>query len=253
MEINHEIDRILFERSYKNGYVPPPTQRMLIISERLCGTLNNIVCFSGLPKSGKSTFLSAAIASAFVPYSLLGIATHLPPKRKGLLLMDTESSEDDFYKQVGRVKKLIGKDDMPKTFHAFMLRDRNAMEIKAYTEYYLQQHPEISICYIDGMLDLLMNYNDESEGKATIDWLKRITAQYNILLVGVIHLGKKDNNTLGHFGSAIDRYCQSVLEVVKDSKQQPVLHTLKSKFMRSDGEIEPITVMNNNGHFEQVF
>jgi hypothetical protein len=253
MEINHEIDRILFDRSYKNGYVPPPTQKMLVISDRLTGTLNNIVCFSGLPKSGKSSFLSAAIASAFVPYSIFGIATHLPPKRKGLLLMDTESSEDDFYRQIGRIKKQIGKDEMPKTFHAFMLRDRTAIEIKEYTEYYLQLHPEISICYVDGMLDLLMNYNDERESKGTIDWLKRITAQYKILLVGVVHTGKKDNHTLGHFGSMIDRYCQSVLVVEKDEKQVPTLHTLKSKLMRSDANIEPITLLNNNGYFEQVF
>lgn len=253
MQINHEIDRILYERSYRNGYVPPPQHKVLVVNDRLVGTLNNMVVFSGLPKSGKSSFLSAAIASAFVPYSIFNIATHLPPKRKGLLLMDTESSEDDFYKQVQRIKTCIGKDEMPKTFHAFMLRDRVAVEIKEYIEYYLQLHPEISIVYIDGMLDLLMNYNDERESKGVIDWLKRITAQYKVLLVGVVHTGKKDNHTLGHFGSMIDRYCQSVLVVEKDEKEVPTLHTLKSKLMRSDANIEPITLQNNNGVFTQIY
>jgi hypothetical protein len=252
MEINNEIDKILFDRSYRNGYTPPPVQKMLVINERLCGSQSNIVVFSGLPKSGKSSFLSAAIASAFVPYSIFNIATHLPPKRKGLLLMDTESSEDDFYRQMQRIKSHIGKDELPKTFHGFMLRDRVANEIKEYTEYYLSIHPEISIVYVDGLLDTLMNYNDERESKGNIDWLKRITATYKILLVGVVHTGKKDNHTLGHFGSMVDRYCQSVMVVEKDEKEVPPLHTLKSKLMRSDGNIEPITLQNNNGYFVQI-
>lgn len=253
MEINHDIDRILYDRSYKNGYSPPPAQKMLIINDRLCGCESGIVVFSGLPKAGKSSFLSAAIASAFVPYSIFSIATHLPPKRKHLLLMDTESTEHDFYRQIDRVKKHLGKAEMPKTFHGFMLRDRVANEIKEYTEYYLQLHPEISIVYIDGMLDLLFNYNDVEEGKLLIDWLKRITAQYKILCVGVVHTGKNDGNTLGHFGSMIDRYCESVLLVEKDKKAVPALHTLSSKFMRSDAAIEPITLQNNNGVFTQIY
>jgi hypothetical protein len=253
MEINHVIDKILHDRQYKNGYQPPATQRMFVIGDRTVGTMNNIIVFSGLPKTGKSSFLSAAIASAFLPYSVYTISTHLPDKRKGVLLIDTESSEDDFYKQVGRIKTSIGKDKMPNNFHAFMLRDCNASEIKEYTEYYLQLHPEISIVYIDGFLDLLMNYNDERESKQIIDWLKRITKQYNILCVGVVHTGKKDNHTLGHFGSMIDRYCQSVLLVEKDDKKQLPLHELKAKLMRSDCNFDPVVLENNKGVFTQIF
>lgn len=252
MEINHEIDKILHDRQYRNGYTPPPVQKMLTIDGRTVGTMHNIVAFTGLPKSGKSAFLSAAIASAFVPYSIFSIATHLPDKRKGLLLMDTESSEDDFYRQVGRIKTNLGRDKMPKEFHAFMLRDRNAAEIKEYVEYYLQLHPEISIVYIDGLLDLLLNYNDERESKQVIDWLKKITAVFHILVVGVVHTGKKDNHTLGHFGSMIDRYCQSVMVVEKDDKQVPNIHSLKSKLMRSDGAFDPVVLQNNNGVFSEV-
>jgi len=253
MESNPVIDQILEARKYRNGYEPPPAQKMLTIDGRTVGTLHNFIAFTGLPKAGKSVFLSAAIASAFLPYSVFSIGTFLPKDRKGLLLMDTESSEDDFYKQMARIKKNVGRDKLPKEFHAFMLRDRVANEIKEYIEYYLQIHPEISIVYIDGMLDLLMNYNDERESKSVIDWLKRITAEYGILLVGVVHTGKKDNHTLGHFGSMIDRYCQSVLIIEKDEKKQPNEHTLKPKLMRSDGHFMGVVVQNNNGIFEQLF
>lgn len=253
MEQNPVIDKILAERAYRSGYEPPPAKKMFTIEDRTVGTMNNFLSFTGLPKSGKSVFLSAAIASAFVPYSIYSIATFLPDKRKGLLLMDTESSEDDFYKQMARIRKNIGREPPKKDFHAFMMRDRVANEIREYTEYYLQIHPEISIVYIDGMLDILTNYNDERESKSVIDWLKSLTTKYNILLIGVVHTGKKDNHTLGHFGSMMDRYCQSVLIVEKDEKQVPNLHTLKPKMMRSDGHFNHVVLSNNNGTFEQVF
>lgn len=253
MEFNPVIDKILADRAYRAGYQPPPAQKMFTIEDRTVGTMQNFISFTGLPKAGKSVFLSAAIASAFVPYSIFSIATFLPKDRKGLLLMDTESSEDDFYKQIARIRKNIGREPPKKDFHAFRLRDRVGTEIREYLEYYLQIHPEISIVYVDGMLDLLLDYNDVKEGRLLIDWLKRVTEQYNILLIGVVHVGKKDNHTLGHFGSMVDRYCQSVLLVEKDDKQTPNIHTLKPKMMRADGHFLGVSLANNNGTFEQIF
>ena len=68
------------------------------------------------------------------------------------------------------------------------------------------------------MLDLIHNFNDEVESKMLIEWLKFLTNEYNVLIIGVVHLGKRDNHTLGHFGSMVDRYAQSVVEVVKDKE-----------------------------------
>jgi hypothetical protein len=253
MEQNAVIDEILAARAYRNGYQPPPAQKIMTIDGRTVGTKSNFIAFTGLPKAGKSVFLSGAISSAFVPYSVYSIATFLEKGRNHLLLMDTESSEDDFYKQMDRIKRNIGRPDLPREFHGFMLRDRVANEIKEYIEYYLSIHPEIGIVYVDGMLDLISNYNDEREAKTMTDWLKRITKQYDILLVGVVHTGKKDNNTLGHFGSAVDRYCQSVLIIEKDDKKQPNEHSLKPKLMRADGHFVGVVLQNNNGIFEQIF
>lgn len=250
MKINNAIDEALYKRQYKGDYTPGAEQKIMCIGGRVVATLQNIVCFTGLPKAGKSSFLSAAVASCFLPFSVFGINTILPNKRKSICYIDTESSEYDFYKGVDRVKNLLGRDEMPKQFHGFATRDLSPVEIKEYSEYYLSLHPEISVLYFDGLLDLLLNYNDEVESRLLINWLKRITAQYNILIVGVVHTGKKDNNTLGHFGSMVDRYCQSVLVVEKDQKKNTF--ELKPKFMRSDADFEPIVLANNNGTFTQI-
>jgi hypothetical protein len=119
-----------------------------------------------------------------------------------------------------------------------------------YTEYFLSIHPEISILYLDGLLDLIIDYNDVRESRQVINWLKKITAVYKILIVGVIHTGKKENNTLGHFGSMIDRYCQSVLRVEKDEKENT--YELKAKYLRSAADFDPVILSQVNGVIEQV-
>jgi hypothetical protein len=250
MLINHEIDEELFKRSYSNTYTPEKEQKILQIGGRVIGTLGNLCVFSGMPKAGKSTFLNACMAGAFVPYSIFEMAMFLPVGRKVVCYVDTESSEYDFYRSIGRIKTLINIQDMPDTFLAYRMRDCTPKEIQAYIEYIIQLRPDCSVLVIDGLLDLLMNYNDEVESRMLINWLKKITSQANILLIGVVHTGKKDGMTLGHFGSMIDRYCQSVLTVEKDSKEQTF--ELKGKFLRSDIEFSPIKIINESGIFRQV-
>lgn len=250
MEINHEIDKQLYSRSYHNNYTPPPDHKILTIGSKTIGSLQNIVVFSGLPKAGKSSFLNGCIAAAYVPYSVFDMAMFLPPGRKSLCYIDTESSEFDFYKSIDRIKNILQWETMPSGFMAYRFRDLVPKDIIAYVEYILQLRPDISVIVVDGLLDLLMNYNDEVESRHLINWLKRITTQYNVLLIGVVHTGKKDGMTLGHFGSMIDRYCQSVLTVEKDSKSG--IFELKPKFLRSDIGFDPVQIINENGHFRQV-
>lgn len=250
MKIDIGIDEQLLKRQYKPDYKPLEEQKIITIGGKLVATLENIIVFSGLPKAGKSSFLSAAVASAFVPYSIFSIATFLPEKRKSICYIDTESSEWDFYRVIERIKATIPQKKMPKTFTGYTMRDLGANEIKEYLEYYLSIHPEVSIVYIDGLLDLLTDYNDVSESRQLINWLKKITAVYKVLIVGVVHTGKKDNNTLGHFGSMIDRYCQSVLTVEKNSKE--MTFELSAKFMRSDSDFDKVILANENGVFRQV-
>jgi hypothetical protein len=103
---------------------------------------------------------------------------------------------------------------------------------------------------LDGLLDLILNYNSEEECRLLIQFIKRITAQFNILLITVLHLGKKDKETLGHLGSASDRYAQSTLIIEKDKDQQT--YNLSPKFMRSDADFETVSIKNFQGVWHEV-
>jgi hypothetical protein len=119
-----------------------------------------------------------------------------------------------------------------------------------YIEEYLKAFPDCAIMVLDGLLDLILNYNSEEECRILIQFIKRITAQFNILLVTVLHLGKKDKETLGHLGSASDRYAQSTLIIEKDKDQQT--YNLSPKFMRSDADFETVSIKNFQGVWHEV-
>lgn len=241
---------VLQSRHYKQNYTPPPEDIIFQIENSTVGTLGNFVTFSGLAKAGKSTFLSSTIASCFHRYqNLYGIQLRPISNRPRVCYFDTESGESDFYKQLDKIKMQAKIKSLPDNFNAFAVREDNPEKIRQYIEAYLQVYPDCSVLIVDGLLDILNNFNDEVESKKTIQWLKMITKVYNILLIGVIHLARRESQLLGHFGSMLERYSQTVLEVSKDYDSGIIV--LKAKLMRSDKDFTPIALNWTKDGFEK--
>jgi predicted kinase len=237
MEIQHEIIDVLKSRHYIENYDPPAENIILAINEKNIGSAGNFVIISGLPKAGKSTFLNAFISSNFKKEEIFGIELITNEK---IGYFDTESNQTDFYNNLKRIKYMAKIKTFPTNFNAYNTRIDSTQTNKILIEaYILVYNPKV--LFIDGLLDLLDNYNDEKESRELIVWLKKITFEYNILIIGVVHTGKKDNHTLGHFGSMVDRYAQSVLEVVKDKENN--IFTLKSKYLRSANDFPDINII----------
>jgi len=248
---NDEILKQLQQRKFDPDYIPPPDVKIVTINNKMVASLENYIVLTGLPKTGKSTFLSALIASAFHPGDFFEMKINLPGERKKLCYIDTESSSFDFYRQMERIRKFIDLNRLPGNLDAFAVREDNHKTIMNYVEVYLMNNPECSVLVLDGILDIILNYNDETESRQLVQWIKKITKQYNILIITVLHLGKKDNQTLGHLGSACDRYAQSTLLIEKDKEQQ--CFTLSSRFMRSDEDFEPVTIKYMNGSYQKYY
>lgn len=247
-----ELRQELVKRRYDPTQRPKAEQVIFTINGKVIATLENYIVWSGAPKSLKSGYLGAAVASAFVPAfsSIFGMKITLPENRQRIGYFDTEMSSFDFYRQMDRIKNFADKQNLPDTFDAFTCREDMPGKIRKLIESYLIDHPDCSLLVIDGLLDLCLNYNDEKESKLVVLWLKRITRQYNILIMTVIHLGKGHGETLGHLGSNTDRWAQSTLLVERNREAQQFV--LKPKFLRSSDDFDPIALMNFNGRFQQV-
>jgi hypothetical protein len=244
------IDELLEARKYNPNYEPNIEDKILSIGGRLVGSLSNFCIFSGLPKAGKSSYLMGAIASSFIHHDIFSMKINFPNDRKKICLFDTESSDYDFYMNLKKIKSFSGLITLPDYFNAYQVREDGSGIIRKMVERYLELNPDCSVIIVDGLLDLLVNYNDERESSLLTKWLKKITKQYNILLISVLHQSKSNLSTTGHIGANSDRFAQSTLDIVKDKEKNT--YVLTSRFMRSDIDFEPVTLMNFNGVFQQV-
>jgi hypothetical protein len=242
---------LLNVRHFVRDFTPPPENAVLKIRDSLIGSLGNFICFSGLPKAGKSTFINALIASPYTTFKqLFNISLDLPPERPFVAYFDTESSVNDFYRNIDRIKYFTENKQIPINLHAYQLRQDSFDTIRLMLDVYLENNKFTSVVIVDGLLDLLLNFNDEKESRLLIDYLKQLTNKYNVLIIGVVHTGKKDNNTIGHFGSMVDRYAQSVVEVVKDKLNNVFI--LKSKLLRSSADFNDIAITWNGKEYVEV-
>ena len=244
------IDELLEKRKYNPNYIPSKENIIFTIQDKHIGSLQNFIIFSGLPKAGKSTFICAMISSVFNTYDIFSMKLHTPHNRTKICLIDTESSDYDFYRTINKIKGFADINDLPGNFDAFQVREDSSNAIKQMIERYLELNRDCAILIVDGLLDLLVNYNDEKESSLLTKWLKKITKHYNILLISVLHQSKSNLATTGHIGSASDRFAQSTLDITKDKDKNT--YVLSSRFMRSDSDFEPITLMNFNGLFQQI-
>ena len=245
-----EIDALLEKRKYNKDYIPDKENSIFTIQQKHIGSLQSFIIFSGLPKAGKSSFICAMISSVFNAHEIFTMKLRAPTDRRRVCLIDTESSDYDFWRTIQKIKGFAELNELPPIFDAFQCREDSSAAIKQMIERYLELHQDCAILVVDGLLDLLVNLNDEVESSLLTKWLKKITKQYNILLVSVLHQSKSNLATTGHIGSSCDRFAQSTLDITKDKDKNT--YTLSSRFMRSDSDFEPVTLINVNGLFQQI-
>jgi hypothetical protein len=238
-------------RKYNPDFIPPKDQVVFSIAELPIGVIQNFIILSGVAKAGKSTFLAAAISSAFMPGDMFGMKFKFPEGRRKIAYFDTEQSEYDFFRQVNKIKNFAGINGLPEWAHLYSVREDNPDEIRALIETYLENNPECPVIIIDGILDLIFDYNNEVESRKLVNWFKKLTKIYNCLFIGVLHQGKGlGNQTLGHLGSNCDRWASSTLEVIKDKEKKTF--TLQPRFLRSSEDFEPVVLMNYDNQWRQV-
>ena len=238
--------QILLQRKFDKSKVPKQQQITFTIQGKIIAQLSSYAVFTGASKSGKSTFIAATIASAFNGFQdIFGLKINFPKDRKRLAYFDTESSPYDFYQQIKKIEYFIDRNGLPDEVDAFNTREDQPKDIRSMIVQYLKDNPECSILFIDGFLDLIMDYNSVEESRYLTNWFKKITKEFNITLIGVLHTGKGTGETLGHLGSNTDRWANSTLIVEKDKVTNQ--HILKAKFLRSDADFDPIALVNYDG------
>jgi len=232
----------LSQRLFNPSKVVTQPDPLITIQGKTILTQGNYFTISGKPKAGKSAFISGLIAAAITGQNQLGWQVKLPQGRDRIVHMDTEQGEWEYHQAVMMIKKLANMSQVPGSFTSYRLRGIKAELIRQAITH-IAEMPGTGLIIIDGLLDVIIDFNDIHECRMITDILRDVTERTLIGIICIIHQGKANNFTIGHLGSFADRYSQSVLEVVKDDKNQ--ISSLQAVYLRSAGKFDPVDIYYN--------
>ena len=178
--------------------------------------LAELIGIKGRAKMGKSQFEYLLIAVMLAGLSR-GNIRPLQTKYK-ILLFDTEQSQASLKKCCQRALKYanLPTDKNDVRFIPFFMRPLSIEERRKVIEDAVrEERPDI--IFIDGVRDLLQDFNSLEQSNNLIQWLLRLTAEYGCTIVSVLHQNKAkdDGNMRGHLGTELLNKLTDCFEVVK--------------------------------------
>ena len=182
----------------------------------------NLVALSAKWKNGKTFFCDILTAIYLGCDQFANCRSRSAEGR--VLFFDTEQARSD----TARIHKTIEAmtpEQRQNDFEVFCLReavidtdmDENAVvsRFEFIKRSISQEHPDLVI--IDGIADLIYNYNDVIESQSIVNELAAIANRHNCCIVVVMHQnkGQKDKNMKGHLGTMLFQKCSDVFNVEK--------------------------------------
>lgn len=175
-----------------------------------------LIGIKGRAKMGKSQFeyyLVAVMLSGMYRGSVKPLQGHYK-----ILLFDTEQSQVSLKKCCQRALSFAGlpTDKNDNRFLPFFMRPLSIEERrKVIADAVEAEKPDI--VFIDGVRDLLQDFNSLDQSNELIQWLLSLTAEHGCTIVSVLHQNKSkdDGNMRGHLGSELLNKLTDCFEVSK--------------------------------------
>ena len=214
-------------RSCEIDYDNPPdaSKSLVAVNGVPLGTQDNLFCITGGEGTGKSNYVSAILARALAQQRLdaeLTLGLEVTPNPRGLAVLhyDTEQSEAQLHKNLGKTLRRASLTAVPDFYHSLYLaslsrKDRLKL-IQESMDIFHHKHGGIHLVVIDGIADLIRSANDETESIAIVDELYRLAGIYNTCLICVLHFVPSGIKLRGHIGSELQRKAAGILSIEKD-------------------------------------
>ena len=181
--------------------------------------------------SGKAGHGKTSLMSQFMATLLRGEFGHIRcelDKKPAVLYIDTEQSEDDTIAIKNRVLTLVGDPiDRPhERFKIVRLRDtedaaerwRQILKVIYEVKQVWQDIP--TVVFLDGMLDIVNDYNDQKECQPIIRKCMMLVTHYNMSMWSVLHENPMADKMVGTLGSILQRKVTEAFSVRKHKHEQ---------------------------------
>ena len=239
-------------RSCEIDYDNPPdaSKSVVAVNGVPLGTQDNLFCITGGEGTGKSNYIAAILAGTLGAERLdaeqtLGLEVTPNPKGLAVLHYDTEQSEAQLHKNLGKTLRRASITSVPDFYHSLYLaslsrKDRLKL-IRESMDLFHHKHGGIHLVVIDGIADLIRSANDETESIAIVDELYRLAGIYNTCIICVLHFVPNGIKLRGHIGSELQRKAAGILSIEKD--ENPEYSVVKALKVRDGSPLDvPMTL-----------
>ena len=238
---------IMMLRSCEIDYDNPPdvSKSVVAVNGVPLGTQDNLFCITGGEGTGKSNYIAAILSGTLGSERLateqtLGLEVAPNPKGLAVLHYDTEQSEAQLHKNLGKTLRRASLTEVPDYYHSLYLaslsrKDRLKL-IRESMDLFHHKHGGIHLVVIDGIADLIRSANDETESIAIVDELYRLAGIYNTCIICVLHFVPNGIKLRGHIGSELQRKAAGILSIEKD--ENPEYSVVKALKVRDGSPLD---------------
>ena len=167
-------------------------------------------------KAGKTTMLKVMV-SALLKGKTFRLKSEI--KEAKVLWIDSEQKQADVKQIINDVKQMTGLDDtyIDRHLKLYTVRTQSPKTLLEDTELLISTYRP-TIVIIDGLVDYIGNFNDESQSHVLINELIRMSDIYQCAIINVLHENKSndDHNMRGHLGTMLAQKAGTVLQCKKD-------------------------------------
>ena len=206
----------------------------------------NISAWNGVAKSKKTFAISLAVGGLVTGKSIHSL---FEPCGKGLAWCDTEQSPFDAQRVVKRIEALNRSEE---GLFFYQFRKYGPKLRKEKVKQVLEDHGnDIEILVIDGIRDLVIDFNDPVESSEIVTDLMAWSVDYDLHIAVVLHANKGDGFMRGHLGTELENKSEAVFKVEKHETLKDI-STVTEQFGRGKNIDEFQIKINDQGLPEVV-
>ena len=236
VEKKMSLEDILKYRILPSDEIPKP-DAVLFFNQQMVMSRQNISCVTGKAKVGK-TFLMTLINEAILHKGEFQgvLSSYLPKGKDKIIYIDTEQSKYHISLILQRIKAVISDEKIENVlmfnFDALSTEKRcNA------TETLLYAIPDVGVCIIDGIADLVYDTNDIRESANMVDNLRKWATERDIHIINVLHQNPSQSEKMrGHLGTILTNKSETVIQISSSKEDESVklVETLATRNKKPD-------------------
>jgi hypothetical protein len=179
------------------------------------GTLGNILLVQAKGKAGKTYFTSALTASLLSNKEYVGFRGFLPEEKSKVIYFDTEQGQEDARTVQNRIYKMAGLpvDQEYLNLEYYCLRALTAPERCDLIEFIIYHSQNIGAIIIDGVRDLINDFNDTKDSFIMINKLMKWTEEKKVHIITILHQNPNDDKARGHLGTELTNKAEFIISI----------------------------------------